>query len=46
VTINVSMNLAGKMGAVTKSVIVDTTAGSKALLVNVVVPAETKTESK
>jgi hypothetical protein len=46
VTINVSMNLAGKMGTVTKSVIVDTTAGSKELLVNVVVPAENKTETK
>lgn len=46
VTIKVSMDLIGKMGAITKSVIVDTTAGSKALLVNVVVPTETKTETK
>jgi hypothetical protein len=46
VTIKVSMTLAGKMGALTKSVTVDTSAGPKTLLVNVNIPTETKTETK
>ena len=39
VQINVSMNLAGKSGAVTKTVNVDSSVGSKVLLVRVNVPA-------
>ena len=39
VQINVSMNLAGKSGAVTKTVNVDSSAGSKVLLVRVNMPA-------
>lgn len=39
VLINVSMNLAGKSGAVTKTVNVDSSVGSKVLLVRVNVPA-------
>jgi len=46
VTISVSMNLAGKMGRVTKSVTVDSSAGLKSLLVTANIPTETKTESR
>lgn len=46
VTINVSMDIASKMGRVTKSVKVDSTAGFKELLVTAHLPAPTKTETK
>lgn len=46
VTISVSMNLAGKQGAITKSVTVESSAGSKTLLVSATVPTENKTETK
>jgi len=46
VTIKVSMDLVGKMGAITKAITVDTAAGSKSLLVNVNIPTEQKTEIK
>jgi len=42
VTINVSMNLAGKTGRITKSVSVDSTAGVKPLLVTANIPTELK----
>jgi mono/diheme cytochrome c family protein len=41
VPINVTMDMRGKSGAVTKSVSVDTSAGFKSLLVKVNIPAET-----
>ena len=40
VAINVSINVAGKYGRITKSVTVDSSAGSKTLLVSADVPAE------
>ncbi len=43
VAINTRMNLAGKQGAVTKSIKLDTTAGVRSLLVNVTVPVATET---
>ena len=46
VTINVSMNLAGKQGQITKSVTVESSAGSKTLLVSATVPTENKTQTK
>ena len=46
VTLSVSMNLAGKMGVVTKAINVETTVGLKTLLVTVNVPAEAKSETK
>ena len=46
VTISVSMNLAGKQGQITKTVTVDSSAGSKTLLVSATVPTEIKTETK
>ena len=46
VTISVNMNLTGKMGRVTKSVTVDSSAGVKSLLVTANIPTETKTETK
>lgn len=42
VTINVSMNVAGKYGRITKSVTVDSSAGPRTLLVSADVPAENK----
>jgi hypothetical protein len=46
VTIKVNMDLAGKMGRVTKSVTVDSSAGVKSLLVTANIPTETTTETK
>jgi hypothetical protein len=46
VTINVSMNFAGKSGLITKRVTVESTAGSKDLLVSADIPAEKKAETK
>ena len=46
VTINVSMNFAGKQGLITKSVAVDSSAGTKVLLVIADIPVEKKTETK
>jgi hypothetical protein len=42
VAINVSMNIAGKYGLVTKSVSVESSAGFKSLLVSANIPTETK----
>ena len=46
VTIRVDMDLNGKMGRVTKSVTVDSSAGIKSLLVSANISAATKTETK
>jgi len=41
VAINVSLNLAGKQGQITKSVTVDSSVGSKTLIVRANIPAQT-----
>ena len=43
VAINVSMNIAGKYGLITKGVTVESTAGTKSLLVNADIPMPAKT---
>ena len=43
VTINVKMDLAGKSGLITKSVMVESTAGLKTLTVSANIPTDTKT---
>jgi hypothetical protein len=45
VTINVSMNFAGKYGLITKSVTVESSAGNKVLIVSADIPTEKKTET-
>lgn len=44
VTISVAMNLAGKQGQITKTVTVESSAGSQVLLVSATVPTETKSK--
>ena len=46
VALNVSMSLVGKYGLITKSVTVESSAGSKTLLVSANIPTENKTETK
>jgi hypothetical protein len=46
VTISVAMNIAGKQGQITKTVTVESSAGSQVLLVSATAPTETKTETK
>lgn len=46
VTINVAMSLAGKSGLITKAVTVQSSAGTKTLLVRANIPTENKTETK
>ena len=46
VAINVSMDLRGKQGQITKSVSVESSVGGKTLLVRVNIPMKTKSESK
>ena len=43
VTINVEMQLAGKIGLITKTVTVDSSAGLKTLIVSANIPTDTKT---